>query len=78
MPKAASAPTKQFSLEAGLRVVCGREVALGPGKVALLDAIAAKGTLAGSAEHLGISTSRASKLARISHQNSKEGRRFVL
>jgi molybdate transport system regulatory protein len=45
-----------------LRVHRGGEIALGPGKVALLEAIAAHGTLADGARSLGMSYMRAWKL----------------
>ena len=38
-----------------LRVLCGPEVALGPGKVELLAAVAATGTITAAARQLGIS-----------------------
>lgn len=45
-----------------LRVLHGTDIALGPGKVALLDAIEESGTLAGAAQALGMSYMRAWKL----------------
>jgi molybdate transport system regulatory protein len=45
-----------------IRVLCGNEIALGPGKVALLEAIAAGGCLAAAARQLGMSYMRAWKL----------------
>jgi molybdate transport system regulatory protein len=45
-----------------IRVLCGGEVALGPGKVALLAAIQSGGCLAGAARGLGMSYMRAWKL----------------
>lgn len=47
-----------------LRVQRGAEIALGPGKVDLLDAIERTGTLAGAAEEMGMSYMRAWKLVR--------------
>jgi molybdate transport system regulatory protein len=44
------------------RVLRGSDIALGPGKVDLLDAIEETGTLAGAAQHLGMSYMRAWKL----------------
>ena len=52
------------ALKPRLRVLHGPEIALGPGKVALLDAIEATGTLAGAAQALGMSYMRAWKLVR--------------
>lgn len=51
-------------LKPRLRVLHGSEIALGPGKVALLDAIEASGTLAGAAQALGMSYMRVWKLVR--------------
>lgn len=50
------------SIHPRLRVLCGEEIALGPGKAALLEAIADAGTLARAAEELGMSYMRAWKL----------------
>src|SRR5262245_51788424 len=47
-----------------LRVMPGREIALGPGKADLLDAIGEAGTLAGAARALGMSYMRAWTLLR--------------
>lgn len=49
-------------LKPRLRVLHGSEIALGPGKVALLDAIATHGTLAEAARSLEMSYMRAWKL----------------
>src|SRR5262249_36744562 len=45
-----------------IRVLCGGEIALGPGKVALLQAIHDGGCLAAAARDLGMSYMRAWKL----------------
>ena len=45
-----------------IRVLCGNEIALGPGKVALLEAIHASGNLTAAARSLGMSYMRAWKL----------------
>jgi len=45
-----------------LRVLAGADIALGPGKVALLDAIEEHGTLVGAAQVLEMSYMRAWKL----------------
>lgn len=55
-----------------LRVLRGDEIALGPGKVALLEAIAARGTLARAAEDLGMSYMRAWKLVQIMNRSFRE------
>jgi len=52
------------TLKPRLRVLRGTEIALGPGKVALLDAIEEAGTLAGAAQALGMSYMRVWKLVR--------------
>lgn len=49
-------------LKPRLRVLAGDQIALGPGKVALLDAIASHGTLAEAARSLRMSYMRAWKL----------------
>src|ERR1700724_2871182 len=45
-----------------IRVLCGGEIALGPGKVALLEAIHASASLTAAARLLGMSYMRAWKL----------------
>lgn len=52
-----------------LRVLRGQEVALGPGKVALLDAIAQRGTIATAARALGMSYMRAWTLVRTMNRS---------
>jgi molybdate transport system regulatory protein len=47
-----------------IRIVCGDEIALGPGKADLLSAIAEAGTIAGAARLLGMSYMRAWSLVR--------------
>jgi molybdate transport system regulatory protein len=54
--------TTSSSLHPRLRVRRGGEIALGPGKVDLLDAIEKTGTLGGAAQLLGMSYMRAWKL----------------
>lgn len=51
-------------LKPRLRVIHETEIALGPGKVTLLDAIEEAGTLAGAAQALGMSYMRVWKLVR--------------
>jgi molybdate transport system regulatory protein len=55
-----SAPVPQVCPR--IRVLCGDEIALGPGKVALLQAIQAGGSLTTAARGLGMSYMRAWKL----------------
>ena len=50
------------SVRPRIRVLLGADIALGPGKVDLLDAIEEAGTLAGAAQHLDMSYMRAWKL----------------
>jgi molybdate transport system regulatory protein len=50
------------SVRPRIRVLLGSDIALGPGKVDLLDAIEEAGTLAGAAQRLGMSYMRAWKL----------------
>lgn len=49
------APTVQFRL----RVVLGDNIAIGPGKVALLEAIGTTGSISGAAKSMGMSYRRA-------------------
>jgi len=53
---------KMALLRPRLRILHGPDIALGPGKVDLLDAIEETGTLAGAAQRLGMSYMRAWKL----------------
>lgn len=55
-------PPFRISVRPRIRILRGEEVALGPGKAALLEAIAATGTLARAAEALGMSYMRAWRL----------------
>jgi len=56
-------------LRARLRVLRGQEVALGPGKVALLEAIHRAGTIAAAARGLGMSYMRAWTLVRTMNRS---------
>ncbi len=60
---------RKAALRARLRVLRGPEVALGPGKVALLEAIARKGTIAAAARVLGMSYMRAWTLVRTMNRS---------
>ena len=51
-----------------IRILCGNEIALGPGKAELLAAIAAERTIAGAARRLGMSYMRAWSLVRTMNQ----------
>jgi molybdate transport system regulatory protein len=55
-----------------LRVLHGEEIALGPGKVDLLEAIAEAGTLAEAAKQVGMSYMRAWKLLQTMNACFKE------
>ena len=55
-------PSLDAAVHPRLRVLRGEDIALGPGKVALLEAIAARGTLARAAQDIGMSYMRAWKL----------------
>lgn len=55
-------PTSSDAVHPRLRVYHGDQIALGPGKVALLQAIDEAGTLAEAARRLGMSYMRAWKL----------------
>ena len=55
-------PGKPATLRPRFRVLRGTDIALGPGKVDLLDAIEETGTLAGAAQRLGMSYIRDWKL----------------
>ena len=47
------------TLKIKLQVFCGEEIAMGPGKAALLEAIAAEGSISAAARKLGMSYRRA-------------------
>jgi molybdate transport system regulatory protein len=65
-----SAPRRRRAiLRPRLRVLRGSEVALGPGKVALLEAIANEGTIAGAARALRMSYMRAWTLVRTMNRS---------
>jgi molybdate transport system regulatory protein len=53
-----------FDVRPRIRIVCGEEIALGPGKADLLAAIAAEGTIAGAARRLDMSYMRAWSLVK--------------
>jgi molybdate transport system regulatory protein len=57
-----SPSTPRSAVRPRILVLRGPDIALGPGKVDLLDAIEAAGTLAGAAQTLGMSYMRAWKL----------------
>ncbi len=51
-----SAPPR---LKIAIRILCGDEIAMGPGKADLLDAIVAQGSISGAARAMGMSYRRA-------------------
>jgi molybdate transport system regulatory protein len=51
-----------------IRILCGEEIAFGPGKADLLSAIADTGTIAGAARGLGMSYMRAWSLVQTMNQ----------
>ena len=53
---------REPQLHPRMRVVCGEEIALGPGKVDLLDLIGETGSIREAAERMGMSYMRAWKL----------------
>lgn len=55
-----------------LRILCGEEIALGPGKADLLQAVSEAGTLAEAAKRLGMSYMRAWKLIQTMNACFKE------
>jgi len=62
----------RLSLHPRLRVLSGGEIALGPGKADLLEAIRRTGKLRTAAEELGMSYMRAWKLARTMNRRFRE------
>lgn len=62
MPNETGPTAKSNALRPRLRVLHGEEIALGPGKVDLLETIANAGSLAEAARRLGMSYMRAWKL----------------
>ena len=51
--------TSHAALKIKIQLYCGDEIAMGPGKADLLDAIAATGSISAAARHLGMSYRRA-------------------
>jgi molybdate transport system regulatory protein len=50
-------PKHQF--QPRLRIICGRDIAMGPGKADLLEQVAKRGSITEAAGHLGMSYMRA-------------------
>lgn len=55
----ASKAKQTFALQPRLRVLCGKDIALGPGKMELLAHVAATGSLNDAARRMGMSYMRA-------------------
>ncbi len=51
--------------KAKLQLLCGEEIAMGPGKADLLEAIRATGSISAAARHLGMSYRRAWMLVEV-------------
>ena len=59
-------------LQPRLRVLCGRDIALGPGKADLLEQVGASGSITRAAKQMGMSYMRAWKLIRTMERCFKE------
>ena len=57
MTQSMTAPDSQLKIS--IRILCGDEVAMGPGKADLLDAIARNGSISGAGRAMGMSYRRA-------------------
>src|SRR5436190_23585764 len=67
MGKTKSATAKS-SVRPRLRIMCGSEIALGPGRVDLLEFIRETGSLRAAAERMGISYMRAWQLVKYTNR----------
>jgi len=65
-------PTRSFILQPRLRVRVGDEIALGPGKVELLELVLRTGSIAKAAKRMGVSYMRAWTLIRTMNGCFKE------
>jgi molybdate transport system regulatory protein len=63
---------RQLSLRPRLRVLSDDEIALGPGKADLLEAVRRTGRLRAAAEELGMSYMRAWKLVRMMNRHFRK------
>lgn len=61
-------PDHLFTLRPRLRIACGEEIALGPGKAELLEALEQSGSITQAAAQLGMSYMRAWTLIRTMNQ----------
>jgi len=64
-PKAA---TREVQIRPRLRVMWGKEIALGPGRVQLLELIQETGSLRAAAERMGLSYMRAWTLVKLTNR----------
>ena len=64
--------SRVVSLRPRLRVICGEEIALGPGKVDLLALVSKTGSIREAAERMGMSYMRAWKLIKTMNACFKE------
>jgi molybdate transport system regulatory protein len=69
---AAKFSPKRSLLKPRFRVVCGKDIALGPGKVELLAALVKTGSLSEAARQLEMSYMRAWKLANTMNEHFRE------
>jgi molybdate transport system regulatory protein len=65
-------PSREPRLRPRMRVLCGREIALGPGKIDLLTAIAKTGSIRETAQRIGMSYMRAWTLIKTMNACFKE------
>ena len=63
---------KEASLRVGLRLLLGMSTSIGPGKTALLEAIAATGSISAAGRSLGMSYRRAWQLVESMNRNFRE------
>ncbi len=63
---------KEPSLRVGLRLLLGMSTSIGPGKTALLEAIAATGSISAAGRSLGMSYRRAWQLVESMNRNFRE------
>ncbi len=60
------------TLKIKIQIFCGEEIAMGPGKADLLDAIAVHGSISAAGKSMGMSYSRAWRLVDIMNRCWKE------
>lgn len=67
-PQPIEAEDRQPSLKVDLRLLCGKEIAMGPGKANLLEAIQATGSIAAAGKTMNMSYPRAWQLVNVMNQ----------